>query len=211
MSKKTLALILTLLLLTIILIGVALTTRNTKTANTEQPTTQEQQEPTPTPDMAKTTLKLTPNPVYPDTGSTSATTVNVEIDTGENNVSAVQLEIQYDPAVLTNMKVLPGDFFTNPNVLPVGGVDIQKGTITYALGPSNIRESKSGTGVVATLQFVPRAAAGVTETEITLLDKSLVTQFGQAESVLKEVQSTRVVLPLTNQRTPQRSASPSGQ
>lgn len=217
MSKKTLALIITLLILTIVLVVVAIYTRETPLTQTSEQTSQEDQttDATPTPSVAQTTLALSPNPVYPNTtGTTSATTVYVNIDTGTNEVSAVQLEIQYDPTVLTNMRVMPGDFFQNPNVLPIGGVDPQNGRITYAIGPGNIRQSQSGTGTVAVLQFVPRATAGITESEITLLESSLVTQLGQAESVLKERKSTRVVLPLSNNAQPpiqQNTASPSGQ
>ena len=217
MSRKTLALILTLLILTIILVVVALYTRNTPQTTSEDQQSQSQQTAaTPTPDVAQTTLMLSPNPDYPTSmGTSSATTVNVEIDTGSNEASAVQLEIQYDPAVLANMRVLPGDFLPTPNVLPVGGVNQQTGRITFAVGPSNIRESKKGTGTVAILQFTPRAVAGVTETEITLLEDSVVTQFGQVESVLKERKSTRVVLPLQNQRqtqtVPQNTPTPTTQ
>lgn len=218
MSRKTLALIITLLVLTIILVVVAIYTQGKQASNTDGQAAQEQASlSTPTPEFAQTTLLLSPNPVYPNnTGSTSATTVNVEIDTGTNEVSAVQLEIQYDPSVLTNMRVTPGDFFPTPNVLPIGGVDQRNGRITYAIGPANIRQSQKGTGTVAVLHFTPRTVAGVTESEITLLESSLVTQLGQAKSVLKERKSTRVVLPL-QQRTQQApavqptTASPSGQ
>lgn len=200
MSKKTLALIITLLILTIVLLLVAVYTQQKPKQTTQnQPSKEQTTKVTPTPNPADTTLTLSPNPVYPaSTGTASATTVDVRINTGKNNISAVQLEMQYDPAVLTGMKIIPGDFFKNPNVLPIGGVNQQTGRITFAVSPASIRESQSGTGIVAKLQFYPRATAGVTESEITLLKESLVTQLGEAKSVLKETQSTRVVLPLPN-------------
>jgi hypothetical protein len=194
MAKKTLALIVTLLVLTVVLLAVALYSNSA----TKQPAQQSKQnqaqsnQPTPTP-FAHTVLSLSPNPVTPAAGSSSATTVNVTIDTQGDDVNAVQLEIAYDPSVLTNMTIKPGDFFANPNVLPVGGVDAKTGRITFAVAPSSLRESKRGQGTVAVLSFYPRHT-GASQTQIKILDKSLVTSFGISRSVLKSSTGTTVKL-----------------
>lgn len=189
MSKKTLALIITLIILTIVLLVVAFTTQNKQAT----PQTQETVTPTPTP-IGHTTLMLE-NSVTQTLGSTSASTVNVVIDTHGDQVTAVQLEIAYDPKVLINMRVTPGTFFATPQVLPVGGVNTQTGRITYMIAPTNIRETQTGTGVVAVLTFNPVRTTGVTETEITLLDKSNVAARGAfGTSVLIERQGTKVIV-----------------
>lgn len=193
MSKKTLALIITLIILTVVLLIVAFTTQNQQTTPQPQGQTQETITPTPTP-IGHTTLMLT-NGTTQVSGSTSANTVNVMIDTHGDQVTAVQLEIAYDPAVLTNMKVTPGTFFATPQVLPVGGVDTKTGRITYMIAPTNIRETQTGAGIVAVLTFNPVRTTGVTETEITLLDKSNVTARGAfGTSVLIKQQGVTVNL-----------------
>lgn len=208
MAKKTLALIIILLVLTVVLLAVAL---YSNTSTSKQPAQQKQEQaqsnqPTPTP-FAHTLLSLSPNPVIPPAGSSSATTVNVNVDTQGDDINAVQLEIAYDPAVLTNMTIKPGDFFPDPNVLPVGGVDAKTGRITFAVAPSSIRQSKRGQGTVAVLTFYPRRT-GASQTQIKILDKSLVTSFGISRSVLKSSTGTTVMLSSQAQTTPLNQTQP---
>ena len=172
MSRKTFALILTLLVLTIILVVVAITNKPSPMQTTRQ-SQQRIATPTPTPPVpGHTTLSLSPSPVTPLIGA--PTIVNVIIDTGGDEVRSVQLEIAYDPKVLTGMTIRPGTFFTNPTVLPVGGVNQSTGRITYAIVPGSFKELQKGIGQVAQLSFYPRQAS-TSSTAITVLDKSLVT------------------------------------
>lgn len=189
MSKKTLVLILTLLALTIVLVVVAVTNRPST------PSVQQSQQrvatPTPTPPVpGHTTLSLSPSPVTPLPGT--PTIVNVLIDTGGDEVRSVQLEIAYDPKVLTGMTVKPGTFFTNPTVLPVGGVNQSTGRITYAIVPSSFKESQKGIGQVAQLSFYLRQASA-SSTAITILDKSLVTGNTRGQNVLVKSTGTDVL------------------
>jgi len=194
MSKKTLGLIVLLLILTIVLVVVALNTKRTSTPPTQ--TTKPSATPSPlAPGHAS--LTLSPNPVYPATGSTSATTVDVLIDTGGDNVRSVQLEIAYDPKAITNVSLKPGTFFSNPSVLPVGGVNQNTGRITYAIVPNSFSEAKNGTGVVATLTFTPILSTANPVTDITLLDKSLVSGQARGQNVLIKTSGTRVMLKTT--------------
>lgn len=198
MSKKTLGLIIVLLLLTITLVVVALRTKQATSPTTNQTATPTAT-PTPLP-PGHTSLMLSPNPVYPTaTGTTSATTVDVLIDTGGDEVRSVQLEIAYDPKVLRNVTIKPGTFFTNPSVLPVGGVNQNTGRITFAVVPTSFSESKTGTGVIATLSFTPLLTAANPSTEITLLDKSLVSGQARGQNVLVKTGGTRVMLRTSTQ------------
>ncbi|MBP6882042.1 MAG: hypothetical protein KBC15_00635 [Candidatus Levybacteria bacterium] len=173
MSKKTLSLILTLLILTIILVWVAISANqsqkdqatNEPSAKTALPTQKVE---------GASVLSMMPNPSLPTSASTAARTVDVMIDTHGDTITTVQLEIAYNPALLTNMTLKPGSFFESPIVLPVGGINTKTGRITYLVTSGNLGSIKSGTGVVATLTFTPVAPAGTNSTPITLLEKSLI-------------------------------------
>ncbi|MDQ5900547.1 MAG: Cohesin protein [Patescibacteria group bacterium] len=199
MSKKTLALILVLLGLTIVLVVIAVMTRTPKTTPAMPDSTTVETTGTPTPIVGNTVLSMTPNPVTAAQTGSAAATAEVLINTNGDLVTAVQLEIAYDPKVLTNMRISPGSFFSTPNVLPVGGVNASTGRITFMLVPSNIREAKTGEGTVATLTFTPNSSSGATSTEITILEKSLVSARGLTQSVLKSSSGTTVTLPTSAQ------------
>lgn len=186
MPRKTLALIIGLIVLTVILLAVAL--RPLFLRPPGEPGTEEQASVTPTP-PAYTSIILSPNPLAVQGTSGS---VEVVVDTEENSLTAVQLEMSYDPSYLTNVSVVPGDFFPDPISL-LDSVDTQNGRITYALGITPAQTPVQGQGVVATVNFnvIPGAAG---ETQIELLPKTIVTQEGVQASVLKNTTGTTLVL-----------------
>jgi len=139
-----------------------------------------------------TTLSLSPNPITPGGAGSSSATVEVMIDTGGDKVRSVQLEIAYDPKLVTNVTLKPGTFFTSPNVLPIGGVNPATGRITYAIVPGSFSETKTGTGVVATLTFTSLLTSANPATQITLLDKSLVSGQARGQNVLIKTTGTKV-------------------
>ena len=190
MSKKTLALIVSLVVLTAVLLFIALSTKEQRTA-TNTPGGGEQVEPTP---PAESVLTMTPDTIDLSAGAAGQQTVNVEIETGENQVTAVQLEVGYDPAVIRNVTVTPGTFFDSPTVL-LNKTDANTGRISYALGIAPAQDPRSGNGTVATITFTAVPNADVSETEISLLPKSLVTARGVGPSVLKSATGTQVMLP----------------
>lgn len=193
MSKKTIGLIVILLILTIVLVFVALSTKQSPPP-TQQTTPKPSATVSPTPVAGHTVLSISPTSVAASR-SGAPTTLNVTIDTNGDSVRAVQLEIAYDPKVLTGVTIKPGSFFTTADVLPVGGVDQKTGRITFAVTTANLRDSQSGKGTVAVLSFYPAAGTQVVSTPITLLDKSLVTSPGMgAQSVLKTTSGATVTL-----------------
>lgn len=190
MSKKTLALIIGLVALTALLLVIALSTKEPKnTANNQQAGDL----PSPTP-AAQSVLSMTPSVVDLTDGIAGQQSVNVDIETGENQVTAVQLEVAYDPDVLSNVTLRPGTFFASPTVL-LNQADTQNGRVSYALGIAPAQDPVSGQGVVATITFTVRPNSGVTESEITLLPKSLVTARGVGSSVLKSSSGVKIMLP----------------
>lgn len=190
MSKKTLALIVSLVVLTAVLLVVALTTKEQKTA-TNTPAAPGV---SPTP-PAQSVLTMTPGNINLPSGA-GAQSVNVEIATGENQVTAVQLEMAFDPQIIKNLRIQPGTFFDSPTIL-LNNVDTTTGRVSYALGIAPAQDPKSGNGTVATLTFNVTPVAGVSETSLTLLSKSLVTARGVGASVLKSATGTEITIPVS--------------
>lgn len=182
MPRKTLALIFGLVLVTIILFIIALQTGK----QTQVP--QNKMVASPTPDVAHSVLSLSPDPVAVAPGTQG--TVDVIIDASDNAVTAVQLELMYDPTTLTNMKITPGPLFKNAVVL-INKNDAKTGRFTYAFGIQPNQATVTGTGAVATITFTARGALGK-QSQITVLPTSLVTARGVATSVLKMSTGTTV-------------------
>lgn len=188
MSKRTIALIVVLLIITIALVGVALFPRTQQPANNqqqEQPTTQA----SPTP-VAFTTIALSPNPLVITTTASPSSVIEATINTTSNTVTAVQLELEYDPEIISVVSVENGTFFSNPVEL-LNSIDNTNGRITYALGVAPGANGVQGTGVVA--RITVRPVSFVTQqTQIQLLPKTLVTQEGVTNSVLQSATGTTV-------------------
>lgn len=188
MPKKTLALISGLVLVTVVLFVIALRSNQQQPSKGPTPTGTVVQV-SPTPDVAHSVLSLEPNPVTVAAGGRGA--VDVNINTSDNAVTAVQLELSYDPKVVRNVQVVPGPLFTGAVVL-INKNDPTTGTYTYAFGRTPGQAPVSGTGVVAKITFT--AAASSTPSQLTLLPSTLVTARGVATSVLKSSTGTQVVV-----------------
>ena len=189
MSKRTLLLIFALFVITSVLLAVALY-KPMPQPLVPQTITPVQKQPD-----AQTTLSFS-EPSF-TISSTSARTysVPINISTGENKVTAVQLELQYDPKLLTNVEVVPGPFFTNPIPL-LEQIDQTTGRISYAFGVNPAAEGVSGIGVVATITFRALSTAPL-QTGIIFLPKTLVTAERISQSVLKESIDARINLGVT--------------
>lgn len=175
MSKRTLFLIFALFIITSVLLAIALY----KPYIAPAPAPIVIKEP-----IAQTTLSFG-NPSI--TTSSSVFNLNyslpINIATGKNKVNVAQLELQYDPKILTQVTVVPGTFFKNPLVL-LNQIDKTTGRISYAFGINPEDQAVTGQGVVATITFT--AKAGIEEqTGILFLPKTLVNAEGVAQSVLK--------------------------
>lgn len=182
MSTRTLILIALLTIITAGLVYVAVTPPKQQPAPTPIVV-----KPTPTP-AAQTMLALIPNPL---TISSPSGSLDVTIDTGNNNVTAVQLELSYDPKMLTNVTVAQpktNAFFEKPVEL-IKQMDAKKGTIRYAIGIDPTTKAKQGIGIVATLKF--RASLGTSQ--ITFLPQTLVTAEGISVPVLKSATDATVI------------------
>lgn len=193
MSKKTLLLIIFLFLVTCGLLYLALVTpplHQQQTVN--RPT------PTPLSVNAHTTLTLTPASASQSSQLTQYT-MAVVMNTGENKVNSVQLELAYDPQALSNVTVTPGDFFQQPSTL-VNTINTVDGRISYALAEQVDLPGKTGTGTVALISFNIAKDFTNQTTQITFLPKTAVAADRIFESVLKK--ATGYTLTLTPSTTP---------
>ena len=186
MPKRTLALVIGLIVLTVILLLIAFNTGK-KQSTTPQPAGTASMSPAPT-IPAYTVLSFAKNPV-PVSGTTGS--VDIVIDTDQNEVNAIQLEIAYDPSILSNVNITANGLFANPLQL-LKQIDPETGRITfeYAVPPS--QKSVKGKGTVATMTFTKAAGSTATSTEIQLLPDSLATAVGVSGSVLKSTDNTTI-------------------
>jgi hypothetical protein len=186
--KRTVILIVVLTVIAAVLVILAL---QTEQPVINEPTPKQQVSVQPVPN-ADTSLRLSPDTVALGTG---AGKVDVVIDTGKNKVNAVQLEIAYDPNVITNVTITPGSFLQSPITL-LDLHDKTTGRISYALALTPAGEPVQGTGTVASLTFSRNNAPinTASQTQISILDKSLITETGGKNSLLKETSGATVII-----------------
>ncbi|HUD44518.1 MAG TPA: cohesin domain-containing protein [Patescibacteria group bacterium] len=127
--------------------------------------------PTPTP-TNHTVLAFTPAMQFGYTQiSTTANTneydLPIFIQSGENNISGVQLHLNYDPKIFTNVSVKPGDYLKNANTPLINNIDTKKGEINYAVGILPKTQPSQGSGVFATLILHLNPTFQVTDKPIT--------------------------------------------
>lgn len=193
MSKRTLFLIFALFLITSVLLVMAL--YQPQAPKTAQIVT------APKEPIAQTMLSFG-NPSIATSSSVSVLNYSlpVNIQTFKNKVTTVQLELQYDPEILTDVAVVPGAFFPNPNVL-LNQIDIKTGRITYAFGVGLNDQGVVGKGIVANLTFSVKTKTPE-KTAIIFLPKTLVTAEGINQTVLKSSGNALFTVGITPSITP---------
>src|SRR3989344_7809002 len=124
MSRRTLILIIVLIGITAVLLAIALTPKQPPPSSTQKQAEKNLS-------FAQTTLRIKPpvSAIQTSTVSASPTyTSEVIIQTGENKVTGVQLELSYDTTHITNFDIKPGPFFKDASEL-IKKIDPQKGTV----------------------------------------------------------------------------------
>ena len=200
MPKKTTILILILAVVTAVLVYLAVTEGQKQ--GISQTTT------APTQKVVAKTSKVFFSPQTVDLSSANASnssTADLVVDTGNDNIAGVQAELQYDPKVLTNVKLIPAadatGFFGPTAVVLFNDVNPTTGRISYAIAINAGQATKKGVGKIATLSF-SKTYTATPSTTITFLDKTLVTKLGENESVLKGTAPLTVILNQTVTQTP---------
>ncbi len=197
MPRKTLALLVGLILVTIILFIIALQTGK----NQQKQMQQAQVQATPTPDVRHTTLSMSPAVIQVAPGGVG--TADVMANTSDNQITAVQLELMYDPTVLSNVKVTVGPAFANPVVL-IDKDNPTTGKYTYAYGIQPGQKPVNGQLNVAKITFTARGVLGK-QSQIIMQPTTLVTARGVPGTVLKTGTGATVVISNT---TPTKTTTP---
>lgn len=189
MSKRTFALIFTLFTVAVVLVIIALYNPSSYEAPPLAPT------PTITPvPLAQTELRFGTLNVIAIANSLSETkstySIPITISTKNNKITVVQLELSFDPNMMTSISLTPGTFFPKPVSL-LNQIDEKNGRISYAIGTSPNDSGIQGEGVVAILKFQAKSLLPG-QTSISFLQKTLVTAEGANQSVLKETFSALI-------------------
>ena len=116
------------------------------------------------------------------------------INTRRNAVTAVQVELSFDPELLANISIRSGSFFDNPITL-LDDIDQTTGRISYALGVGPKDNATRGEGVLLYINFKTKATTPQT-TSISFLPKTLVTAEGVPQSVLRSTAPAKFTVPL---------------
>lgn len=183
MPKRTIVLIIFLIAVTAGLVLLSVYNTKTPTAPTITPGTQQVAA------YAKTTLVISNSPTkIVDSANLYELPVLIK---SENKVSAVQLELTYDPKALSNVDISAGSFFKEPTVL-LKKIDDKTGRITFAFGLNLGQNTVTGSGTVALIKF--SVNPGYKTTEINFLPKTQVAAIDQRKTVLKS--STSAVINL---------------
>lgn len=183
MTRKTFGLIIILVIVTGFLLAIA--TNNPKPAPVTNAPVKKLPVVTP---VEHSSLSLSPNPL---SLSSPSATIDVNIDSGINDATAVQIELSYDPKMITITDIKPGSFFENPLVL-LKNINPQQGKLTYAVGISPSGNPKKGIGEVAVISFITNMTPGQ-KTELKTLPKTMVTASGVAISVLKQATGATII------------------
>lgn len=178
---KTLVLIAVLITITVVLVGAAIFISGNKGTG---PAVTQQAVPTP---VEKTALVyFSPDSLNLSQGTTSAS-VDIFADSGKGSITGVQTEIEYDPTVVTNVRVLPPDDATSL-FGPAGSYNTlftdvtTPGKVSFALGILPNGTPAKGIGSVGKISFNVLKTKPLTELLFTT--ETLVTSPESQESVL---------------------------
>jgi hypothetical protein len=185
MGKPTLFLIIILFLTTIGLLIVALNKSIYNSTKINEPTIPSTNTASPDTSLLFGNLGVATSSSYPKTYS-----LPILINTGTNKVTAVQLELSFNPNILTNVSIAPSTFFKNPNIV-INKINNDTGRISYALtksasesaSPVHATErNKQGEGTLAFLSFESRISS--VSSTITFLPRTFVTADGLEQTAL---------------------------
>lgn len=184
MSNRTLILIIALIAITVGLLWMAL-----KNSPVPPPTTSE---PTVMPVLPQTSISFGELSAVLSTTSAKTYSLPIKISTGNNKVTVAQVELSYDPKILTNVRINAGTFFANP-FIPINQVNEKDGRVSYAISVNPQDTGKQGNGLLATLTF-QTIKPTLQSTNIVLLPKSLIVAEGTDRSVLKATTSAQITV-----------------
>lgn len=204
MPKKTLLLILILAIITAVLVGITLYARKNTSENTETTAV-------PSEEVVPATAVISFNPSTIVASGSAVYQAQILINTGGSDINGVQLGLQFDPGILTNVRMIPpASSPLIPNIQAVAPlineVDTTAGIVTYAVGINPGTNPLNGNGSIGTFEFSVAPGTPLQNTRVTFSGETLVASPTQKKSILKQViplniniSGTSIVLP--NQAT----------
>lgn len=193
MSKKLIAIICIAVILTIgfVLVAIGVIGPNS------QPETKGENISIPNFDAIPKTASLYFSPPVLNNPS-GPTKVDIIVETGGQEISGTQLELQFDPEVLQNVTVAsPQDSFfgsASDYKILLTNVDSENGTISFTVAAANRSKARKGNGKVASISFTVNPNSEMKSTSLTFAPTTLVTIFGANQTILKEASGLTVVL-----------------
>lgn len=198
---KTVVLIVILALVAISLVYVAFLSKDAPLKQIVQKTQQQQEE-----SLSDTSLSIDKS-VKDEQNNEYYSIVN--IDSGKNSIVGVQLELYYDPSLITNVTVTPLDFF--PQAVEVlKKVDDKNGRISYAITVSPGETAVIGKGQLVKINYTPIGNNGISGV-INFLPKTEVSGEATAGSLLKSTSDGEINIEANNSVTVQNSPTPTVQ
>lgn len=129
--------------------------------------------------------------------------VDVAVNTNGQAISGIQLELSYDPAILSNVTVTPSEnnlFGTNPAVL-INSVDQDLGRISYAIALGGLNDDEvTGNGNIASITFSANSAL-VKNTQISILPKTTVRSLRSTNSLLQSALPLSIIFSTSSAQT----------
>lgn len=193
MSKKLIATICIAVLLTIgfVLVAVGIIGPGSETKGTSQSITIPNFNSVP-----KTASLYFSSPLV--SATTNPVKVDIIVETGGQAISGTQLELTYDPEIISNITVSsPQDsFFGSPADYKIlhTNIDDENGTLSFTVAANNRSLAKKGNGKVASLTFNVNRNAGAKSTNVSFAPTTLVTIFGASQTVLRQASGLTIVL-----------------
>ncbi len=119
--------------------------------------------------------------------------VPIMIQTGNNAVKLVQIELQYDPTHMQVLDIQPAGFFPEPRLIFKEHI-VNRGTIHLAF--ENSETSITGSGELAIITLMPvHSASSSAVTQVKFMPKTAVRDASERESVLLSTEDLLLEIP----------------
>ena len=141
--------------------------------------------------VVSNTLSLTSTKQELKSGQTGTLKVTIESQGVTNDdTKLIQVELSYDPRVLTGVSLSPGDYFQHPTVM-LNLVDTKTGRISYAIESAD-KTPHGTTGTVAEITFTVNPAFSGKETNIFFLPKTVI-RSAEGKNMLTATYGTKLL------------------
>ncbi len=148
--------------------------------------------PTPTPQSRQTLIYFSPPNLAVNAQSSSTEKLNLVIQTNDNSIYGADIELNYDPNIITNLQIAPGSFIPKVENLPTAKP--KPGTLSYIMVVPFKAKPVRGTGILAQVSFTINKSAlqRAKSTQISFLPATSISGFNQKYSVLNVALSEHI-------------------